>query len=264
MAKDFNKTIIETVSEYQEREEGSVVMFATSRGSMNYGLYLKGLSDYDSIVLVLPSWDKLIMGTVLDNQQILDKDTGTDIYAMDLRNIEKLFYRPNFPKLQMMWALHRYSYLSVEFENWLERESLTVLQKNLKPLALASLGRYRHESKGRLTDKELSLHLYNFRLIELLISKKDLTFKEFKQFALTLGTNPYPKTHVSLFDLKFQGTERAFFEEEVKRSSTLIESVLPELPILTNGCEEIDNLKRIVEDIVYTYLEPQFIGNMHK
>lgn len=261
MDKTFEKNIINMVNEYQEREKGNEVILATSRGSMNYGLYRKTFSDYDSIALVLPSWDKLIMGVTVPNQQILDKDNDIDIYAMDIRNIDKLFYQPNFPKLQLVWALHRYSYLGVDLEKWIEDDSISILQKNIKKLALASLGRYRHESKKTLTDKELSLHLYNFRLIELLISKKDLTFKEFKQFALTLGTNPYPHTHVSLFDLKFQGAERQFFEKEVVRSTDLVEAVLPELPILTNGCEEIDRLNRIVEDIVYIYLQPHFIGH---
>lgn len=260
MSKDFDKTVLDMVNEYQEREKGNVVMLATSRGSMNYGLYRKGFSDYDSIALVLPSWSKLIMGATVPNQQITDKDNDIDIYAMDIRNIDKIFYQPNFPKLQLIWALHRYSYLGMELEKWIEEDSLSVLQKNIKKLALLSLGRYRHESKKTLTDKELSLHLYNFRLIELLISKKDLTFNEFKHFALTLGTNPYPKTHVSLFDLKFQGSEREFFDAEIKRSTDLVELVLQELPILTEGCEEIDRLNRIVEDMVYIYLQPEFIG----
>lgn len=259
MVTEFNKTIINEVMQYQEREKGSVVILATSRGSMNYGLYRKGFSDYDSIALVLPSWGNILKGHVVSNTHILDKENDTDIYAMDLRNLTKLFYQPNFPKLQLIWALHRYSFLGIELENWIERNSLSVLQKNIKKLALASLGRYRHESKKELTDKELSLHLYNFRLIELLITKKDLTFKEFKQFALSLGTNPYPKTHVSLFDLKFQGAQRKFFEQELKQSADLIESVLPDLPILTDGCEELDELEYVISTIVYDYMQPHFI-----
>lgn len=258
MANEFGKTIVEMVNEYQEREKGSNVILSTSRGSMNYGLYNRGFSDYDTIALVLPSWSSLIMGKVLDNKQILDKDNDIDIYAMDVRNLSKLFVKPNFAKLQLIWALHRYSYLGAELEKWIESDSLSVIQKNLKPLVMSSLGRYRAESKRPMTDKELSLHLYNFRLIELLIAKKDLNFTEFKQFALTLGTNPYPKTHVSLFDLKFQGTERKFFEEELTRSVTLVETVYPELSSLKNGCEELDRLNAIVEDIVYTYLQPHF------
>lgn len=258
MTNQFDKTIINEVIEYQEREKGNVVILATSRGSMNYGLYRKGFSDYDSIALALPSWDNILKGQVISNTHILDKENDTDIYAMDLRNLTKLFYQPNFPKLQLIWALHRYSYLGSELENWIEQESLSVLQKNIKKLALASLGRYRHESKKTLTDKELSLHLYNFRLIELLISKKDLSFNEFKQFALTLGTNPYPKTHVSLFDLKFQGAEREFFTEELKKSTDLVESVLHDLPILTDGCEELDRLEYIISTIVYDYMQPNF------
>lgn len=247
------------VKHYQEEEGNDKVVFASSRGSMNYGLYQAGVSDYDSLMLALPSWDRLIMGDMIANQHIESKEDSLDIYVMDFRNIEKLFLKPSFAKLQMIWAVDRYSHLGNDLEKWLIQESLPMLQDNVKALALSALGRLRAEQKKGLTDKELSLHIYNLRLLEVLISKNEIDFAEFKELATTLGNSLYPGTFVSLYDLKYQGTERAFFEKELTRSKDLIESVLEDLPIMKNGSKRLDNLRTVVADTTYNYLQSYFI-----
>lgn len=211
----MTKKLMSVVNEYEMRHSDRKVYFAAVVGSSVSGLSHPENSDLDCVLYVLPSPDEVLLGKLVSNQQTVVADC--DVHVYDLRNLEKMFEKPNFALLQALWSHEQYFYMNNSLDTFFHYYGLNFLKENLNRLRLSTRGQVR--SKVR-TDRPVSakvaanlLHqttLYN-SLSEAL-EKDKLTLKQVRQMSHRLALSQHSTRHGRLLDLKYTNDENKVLE----------------------------------------------------
>lgn len=238
---------------YMSQNPRERVMMATTRGSVNYGLYSPQSSDTDSMLFVLPSWSDVLLGNKVQNKHIIDSETGVDIQLLDFRNLRDFYAKPSFSRLQYLWAKNRVVSNLELFLEWEKQNALPTIKKNLGYLINSTLGQYYRDRKIGFTPKTFSYHFYAILLLEALM-QNEFEFEHFQRFALSLSSVNLIED-VSLQSLKFGEVDFKVFEPLLVSRVEAVEKVKHKYLVKEFSNEGLDE---VIAQITMDYLQSSY------
>lgn len=229
------------------------VMMATTRGSVNYGLYSPQSSDTDSMLFVLPSWSDVLLGNKVQNKHIIEPEAGVDIQLLDFRNLKEFYSKPSFNKLQYLWSKNRIVDNIDLLLEWEKENAIPVIKENIGYLINSTLGQYYRERKVGFTAKTFSYHLYAILLLDTLL-ENDFSLEHFQLFAQTLGgvelakdlSILHIKTGVIDFNLLLDSLEKRVNKIEMVKHKYLLKEFSNE------------SLEEVIAQITMDYLQSNY------
>ena len=100
------RSIQEAINEHKttvlERYPESQLLGVFAYGSMNYGIYIEGISDVDTKAILIPSFSDLILREPVSKEIHLANDEHCEV--KDIRELVKMFKKQNINSLEILYT----------------------------------------------------------------------------------------------------------------------------------------------------------------
>ena len=102
MDNEIQKRVLEHFNYIKQFYHESQILGVFAYGSMNYGTYIKGISDVDTKAILIPSFGDLILREPISKE--IHLANGEHCEVKDIRELVKMFKKQNINFLEILYT----------------------------------------------------------------------------------------------------------------------------------------------------------------